>query len=127
MDWVAVISVVATVLGIGSVILTFVKTSKNDGREMGQILTELGYIKSSVTTLDAKIDKQDERQRTLMNSLNESNNRIGILESYQSVTNSSLDTINTHLANLDNQVDDIEKEISDMKTEIVKHHSDAHF
>lgn len=125
MDWVAIIGVVATILSIASIVTAFLKTSKTDGREMGQIMTELGYIKSSITTLDSKLDKQDERQREFINSLNKSNNRIGILESFQSVTNSSIDTINTHLADIDTKIDDLEKDIYNMKTEIVKHHTDS--
>lgn len=126
MDWTAVLGIGATILSIGSMIVAFIKTSKTDGREMGEILTNLGYIKSQVTSLDNKLDKQDERQRSLMNNLNESKNRITILESYQNVTNSSLDTINTHLANIDNEIDDIETQLANIKTEIVKHHTDSH-
>ena len=45
------------------------KDDKKDGQQDGVMLTELGYIKSSVDTIDKKIDKQEERNLELIDRL----------------------------------------------------------
>lgn len=64
------IGVVCTVVGALLPYLAFIRTKgkddKNEGQQAGVMLTELGYIKGSVDTINKKMDKQEERNLELV-------------------------------------------------------------
>lgn len=45
------------------------KDDKTDGHQDGVILTELGYLKSSMDTMNTKLDKQEDRHVEVMTRL----------------------------------------------------------
>ena len=71
------IAVVVSVLGgIAGVIFGVAtnrkkKDDEEDGRQTGVVLTELGYIKSSVDDIKRKQDKQDEQTINFLRELTE--------------------------------------------------------
>lgn len=64
------IGIVCTAIGVLLSYLAFIrnkgKDDKNDGQQAGVMLTELGYIKGSVDTINKKMDKQEERNLELV-------------------------------------------------------------
>lgn len=70
LDMMEVISVLGVFGTIVFAYLAFHKTTKDDseenGKETGQILTELGYVKKGIDDLNAKIEKQEERYLRLI-------------------------------------------------------------
>lgn len=66
-------SIVISVLGLVFVILSFFfgrsSAARQDGKQDGTILSELGYIKSSMETILRRLDKQDERDREYISRL----------------------------------------------------------
>jgi len=58
-------TVVASIIGCVVALATFFwgrqSASKQDGQETGQILTELGYLKSNTDDIKRRLDKQDDR------------------------------------------------------------------
>ena len=73
MEWNIIVGLVCTVLGAAVGYATFsrnkAKDDRGDGKETGVILTEIGYIKSSVDTVNQKLDRQDERNMEFMSRL----------------------------------------------------------
>jgi len=73
MEWNIIIGMICTVLGAAVGYITFSRTKekddKNDGQQTGVILTEIGYIKSSVDTVNQKLDRQDEQNMEFMSRL----------------------------------------------------------
>lgn len=65
-------------------ILTYIagwKTKQRDeGQEAGQILSELGYLKSNTDEIKRRLDKQDERDREYISRLTALESRVTILE-----------------------------------------------
>ena len=59
------VAIISPVLSIAFAFFAFRRNQKADdsstAREMGTILTEIGYIKSQITALDKKFDNSDER------------------------------------------------------------------
>jgi predicted nuclease with TOPRIM domain len=53
--------------------LTFVwgriTAAKNNGKESGQIMSELGYLRSNTDEIKRRLDKQDERDREYISRL----------------------------------------------------------
>lgn len=73
MEWNIIVGLVCTVLGAVISYATFsrnkAKDNKKTGEETGVILTEIGYIKSSIDTANKKLDRQEERNIELMSRL----------------------------------------------------------
>ena len=57
------IAVIGCVLSVGTFFVGRMTAAKNDGRENGQVLTELGYIKKGIDGLEKDI-KEIKRQYT---------------------------------------------------------------
>lgn len=66
------------------------KDDKSDGREGGQVLTELGYIKSGVDDIKRKQEKQDERHLEVVE-------RLSTLESSAKSAHKRIDSLEDHL------------------------------
>lgn len=70
--------------GILLSILTYVagwKTRQHkEGQETGQILSELGYLKSNTDEIKRRLDKQDERDREYISRLTSLESRLDIME-----------------------------------------------
>lgn len=60
------VSIAAAIFGIVFGITTWQRNrsveDKNEAKETGQILTEIGYMKSGVDDIKRQLEKQDERQ-----------------------------------------------------------------
>lgn len=73
MEWNIIVGLICTVLGAAVGYATFsrnkTKDDRGDGKETGAILTEIGYIKSSVDTVNQKLDRQEERNIEFMSRL----------------------------------------------------------
>lgn len=73
MEWNVIVGVICTVLGALVGYTTFsrnkTKDDQNTGKETGVILTEIGYIKSSIDTANQKLDRQEERNIDFMSRL----------------------------------------------------------
>ena len=61
--------IAGVVFGIASYIRNKKKDDAEDGKESGIVLTELGYIKSSVDDIKRKQDKQDEQTMKFLTDL----------------------------------------------------------
>ncbi len=79
--------IAGVVFGITSYIRNKKKDDAEDGKESGIVLTELGYIKSSVDDIKRKQDKQDEQTMkfltdltTVQESAKQAHKRIDTLE-----------------------------------------------
>lgn len=63
MEWNIIVGLVCTVLGAGISYATFSrnkqKSDRNDGQQLGTVLTELGYIKAN--TDDIKAEQKEQR------------------------------------------------------------------
>lgn len=59
------IGLLCTILGLGISFAAFsrnkAKDDKSEGQQSGVVMSELGYIKSSIDSVSKKMDKQDER------------------------------------------------------------------
>lgn len=73
MEWNIIVGLVCTVLGAVISYLSFFrnksKDDRNDGHQAGVMLTELGYIKGSVDSINKKMDKQEERNMEIVERL----------------------------------------------------------
>lgn len=73
MQWNAVVALVCTLLGAVVGYATFArnktKDDKTNGQQTGVMLTELGYIKSGLDTINSKMDKQEERNLDMVERL----------------------------------------------------------
>lgn len=67
------LDVIIAVIGAFLAMVTFMigrsTASKNDGKQDGQILTELGYLKSDTNEIKRRLDKADERDREYIGRL----------------------------------------------------------
>lgn len=63
MEWNIIVGLICTVLGAGISYATFSrnkqKNDRNDGQQLGTVLTELGYIKAN--TDDIKAEQKEQR------------------------------------------------------------------
>lgn len=66
------------------------KDDRTEGREGGQVLTELGYIKSGVDDIKRKQEKQDERHLEVVE-------RLSTLESSTKSAHKRIDNLEDHL------------------------------
>ena len=73
MEWNIIIGIICTVLGAAVGYATFSrnkeKDNRSEGKQTGVILTEIGYIKSSIDTANQKLDRQEERNIEFMSRL----------------------------------------------------------
>jgi hypothetical protein len=58
-------TIVGFALSVGTFFIGRQTASHNDGKKEGQILTELGYIKSGVDDMKRKMEQSDERYTLL--------------------------------------------------------------
>ena len=97
MDAAAVIGIIGTLIGIAGGIFgisanirnkdrTISKDGEQDGREIGKILADIGYVKTSVDDIKTKLDKQDQRYTDIVAKLT-------LLESFKGLCEN---TFNTH-------------------------------
>lgn len=67
------ISIVAAIAGVAFGLATYNRNKKKDnaedGKQSGIVLTELGYIKSSVDDIKRKQDRQDEQTLKFMTDI----------------------------------------------------------
>ena len=94
MDIGSIAVVVSIVAGVAGVVFAFVNNARSkkkedaeDGKQNGIVLTELGYIKSSVDDIKRKQDKQDDQTMkflteltTVQESAKQAHKRIDTLE-----------------------------------------------
>jgi peptidoglycan hydrolase CwlO-like protein len=63
------VGILISVLGVALSACTFfvgrMTSAKNGGREQGQVLTELGYIKKGIDSLDDKMEKMEKQYTRL--------------------------------------------------------------
>lgn len=104
-------SVIAIIVSVAGIFRNHRMDHSNDGREMGQIMTELGYIKSSLDTINQTVGRQEERHIGLIKDMNNINGRVSLLESYQTVSNNTFDNINKQLDSLQTNVNDLKMEV----------------
>lgn len=73
MEWNIVVGMACTVAGAVVSYLAFSRNKTKDyqqeGQQNGVILTEIGYIKNSVDSINRKLDEQDERNLEFMTRL----------------------------------------------------------
>ena len=67
------ISVITSILGVALSVATFFigrqTAAKSQGQQDGQIMSELGYLKSNTDDIKRRLDKQDERHLDLVTRL----------------------------------------------------------
>lgn len=59
------IAIFGCALSIGTFFVGRMTAAKNGGREQGQVLTELGYIKKGIDGLDDKMEKMEKQYTKL--------------------------------------------------------------
>lgn len=64
-DMSALIAVIGCALSIGTFFVGRVTAAKSSGRETGQVLTELGYIKKGIDGLEQKMEKMEQQYTKL--------------------------------------------------------------
>lgn len=65
MELTVLISVIGVVLSVGTFFIGRTTASRNDGKQEGQILTELGYIKSGVDDMKRKMENLEKNYHNL--------------------------------------------------------------
>lgn len=67
------LSITIALIGIALSVATFfygrTSASRQDGKQDGTILSELGYLKSNTDDIKRRLDKQDERDRDYISRL----------------------------------------------------------
>lgn len=63
--------IAGVIFGVATITNRKKKDDEEDGRQTGVVLTELGYIKSSVDDIKRKQDKQDEQTINFLRELTE--------------------------------------------------------
>lgn len=88
------VGILGTICGIVFAYISYQKNKsaddKNDGKEGGMVLTELGYIKSGVDDIKRKQEKQDERHLEMVE-------RVSMLEASSKSAHKRIDYIEEHL------------------------------
>ncbi len=64
-DVTVLIAVLGFALSVGTFFVGRMTSVKNGGREQGQVLTELGYIKKGIDGLDDKMEKMEKQYTKL--------------------------------------------------------------
>ena len=65
MELTLAISIIGVVLSVGTFFIGRTTASHNDGKKEGQILTELGYIKSGVDDMKRKMENIEKNYHAL--------------------------------------------------------------
>ena len=65
MELTVLISIIGVALSVGTFFIGRTTASKADGKQEGQILTELGYIKSGVDDMKRKMEQTDKHYMNL--------------------------------------------------------------
>lgn len=98
----AVIGIIGTVSGLvfsfKSNSRTDKQDSEDDGREIGKILSDLGYIKLAVDNIQVKVDRQEARHLDITNKLTS-------FEGFKDLANARFARIEEELNTLHGQVD----------------------
>ncbi len=73
MEYVIPVGLLCSLLGVAISYIMFSrsksKEDKGEGQQTGVVLTELGYIKASMDSVNAKLDKQEERNLKIIERL----------------------------------------------------------
>jgi hypothetical protein len=91
-----VIGIIGTIVGVCGLMFSFITLSRNkknddrdEGKEDGVVLTELGYIKKGIDGIEHKIEKQETQYLDVIKHLTEveastkqAHKRIDALEEY---------------------------------------------
>jgi hypothetical protein len=64
-----IIGLAGAILAIVTFVFGRTTASREDGKQDGTILSELGYLKSSTDDIKRRLDKQDERDRDYISRL----------------------------------------------------------
>lgn len=102
------IGVIGSLVGIIGAIFGIFRNVRTDndssGREMGKILSDLGYIKSTLNDISDKVNTQDKRHTDIIT-------RLAILDTFKT-------TIRDELHAHDDKISAINKEIEKLKAKI---------
>lgn len=72
------ISIIGVALSVGTFFIGRQTASRNDGKQEGQILTELGYIKSGVDDMKRKMESMEKSYHTLEGRVARLEERVNI-------------------------------------------------
>ena len=78
--------------------------SENDGREIGQILADLGYIKLTVDEIKTKVEKQDQRHLDITA-------KLAVLESFRSMTEANFKSNEERFKSIEDECRRLQNEI----------------
>ena len=87
---------------------TLTTDSENDGREIGQILADLGYIKLTVDEIKTKVERQDQRHFDITS-------RLAVLESFRSMVENNFKTNDNRFKSLEDEVNKLREEVQKIK------------
>ena len=114
MDFSVFIGILGTIIGIGGAIIGFTRNTRNDGKdsgkEIGQILADVGYIKSTITEIKEKVDRQDKRHIDIVTKLT-------VLDTFRSMAEETFRSTDQHLREIDDAIDILRAELN----ELLKH------
>lgn len=78
MELTVLISIIGVALSVGTFFIGRTTASKADGKQEGQILTELGYIKSGVDDMKRKMENMEKSYHSLEGRVARLEERVNI-------------------------------------------------
>lgn len=78
MELTVLISIIGVALSVGTFFIGRTTASKADGKQEGQILTELGYIKSGVDDMKRKMENMEKSYHNLEGRVARLEERVNI-------------------------------------------------
>lgn len=78
MELTVLISIIGVALSVGTFFIGRTTASKADGKQEGQILTELGYIKSGVDDMKRKMESMEKGYHALEGRVSRLEERVNI-------------------------------------------------
>lgn len=78
MELTVLISIIGVALSVGTFFIGRTTASHNDGKKEGQILTELGYIKSGVDDMKRKMENMEKSYHNLEGRVARLEERVNI-------------------------------------------------
>lgn len=78
MELTVLISIIGLALSVGTFFIGRTTASKADGKQEGQILTELGYIKSGVDDMKRKMESMEKGYHALEGRVSRLEERVNI-------------------------------------------------
>ena len=78
MELTVLISIIGVALSVGTFFIGRTTVSKADGKQEGQILTELGYIKSGVDDMKRKMESMEKSYHNLEGRVARLEERVNI-------------------------------------------------